>query len=782
MANYRTTFTPPNSSEEVRAMLSQRYSIPIGVTRLGVGPQAMRQKVVPRDSLMPAGVTQLGVRKEKMRCLQTLATAVMRKKENDDRKERMALLRKGDSEAYKRKLAESSHNRYAELMKQTETIIASLGLVSEDLPPSQPTQPTSFKTLTLQPYQLEGVAWLYANSVKKVNSILADEMGLGKTAQTIALFCRMLEDGDLTNARFLVLAPLSTLDNWMAELGRCAPHLKCLKFHGSREERWNLCKAVSSHDVVVAQYASLQHPALKDMKTALQSQQWTALVVDEGHRLKNAAATFSQNVRLIKAKNRLLLTGTPLQNELQELWSLLNFLMPDTFKNPESFDSWFGLSDKKAQSEPTSDEEKLLLTHRLHSLLRPFMLRREKKDVLLKLPSKREVIVKAPLTDLQLSLYKQVQEHNVVGWMVAPPSTEGAYTPPPRLGGNLHMSLRRVCLHPLLLFSGQDIPDSVYYSLLLAGSGKAQILNKILQRLFCSDVECRHKCLIFTQFASVLDMLEDIFSHLYHWTKQREYERLDGCTSCDDRDAAMRRFQDKSNQHSKVFILSTRAGGQGINLQEADTVLFYDMDWNPQQDLQAMSRAHRLGQQRDVLVIKLQTDAPVEQHMLGVTDAKLEKEALAIQAGMYDQKSTALMRDEKIREVIVRPPSTDTQDGLSDAELNKLLARGDEELQLYERLSAVEGDKVKPEEGTTSAPMEGKVEEEEEKEKTSLPEGFAQRQEEAVAHHKQRCLSLEETAAVTLGPRKAALRCNFEKYDNRSSDDSSTEDGGSESS
>ena len=626
------------------------------------------------------------------------------------KRERLRLLRAGDDAAYKELLSDERDERYGQLVQQTEAILRGLGIdaAADEGSGPPPGQPAAMCGVTLKPYQLEGVAWLHRNVVRGLNSVLADEMGLGKTAQTIALFLRILEErkGGVQH-RFLVVAPLSTLDNWMSELARMAPSLKAMKFHGPREERRTMAAAIVKHDVVVTQYASFMNAHLADMQKALGAVKWHVAVVDEGHKLNNVNSLFSKNLRRLRMSNRVLLTGTPLQNDVHELWSLLNFLMPSLFKNPSSFDEWFPSAatakagkKKAADAEPATEEEKLLLARRLHALLRPFLLRRQKSDVLSQLPTKTIVVVKAPLSEFQLSLYRQAADHRVIGPFCSVDRKEqpdGAAEADPkaeeevaidwehenlthrsnRLDMGVYVALRKVCLHPYLVFN-HNIPNPHWNRHLIAGSGKMEILDRMLTKLCAAG----HKVLIFTQFAQVLDVLEDVFQHAYGWEAERQYERLDGSVASDDRKAAMERFQHPDSKAS-VFILTTRAGGQGINLQAADTVIFYDMDWNPQQDLQAIARAHRLGQTRAVMVFRLVTEAPVEKHMVKVAGEKVDREALAIQAGMYDQRSTALERDVRIKEVLAAPVSFEALQAAEDADLSRAVARDSRELAFY---------------------------------------------------------------------------------------------------
>eukprot|EP01059_Diplonema_ambulator_P036586 TRINITY_DN9171_c0_g1_i1.p1 TRINITY_DN9171_c0_g1~~TRINITY_DN9171_c0_g1_i1.p1 ORF type:complete len:781 (+),score=261.18 TRINITY_DN9171_c0_g1_i1:45-2387(+) len=623
---------------------------------------------------------------------------------------RLKLLREGDDEAYKAMLENSRDDRYKAIADRTDEILTQLGITKDNTNVPLLPQPKEFVGVVLKPYQLEGVSWLYCNYTKGVNCVLADEMGLGKTAQTIALMCQI--DTKARNLKHLVVAPLSTLDNWVAELDRMAPHLEVVKYHGPRAIREGLTSKIKKgrFDVVVTQYTTLQNVRLVDMLKTLQKVQWEYIIVDEGHKLNNTQTAFSKSIRSFFSGKRLLLTGTPLQNDVHELWCLLNFLMPTMFPKSVSFDEWFTV-DKKAQTE----EEKLLLARRLHGLLRPFLLRREKADVLSQLPSKRVFTIHAPLSPMQHSLYTQAVEHKVIG----PVMDEDTVRPEPAS----YMTLRKVCNHPYLVLPGR-IPLAFYNEHLVSSSGKLELLRRILARVCATG----HKCLIFTQFVSVLNLLEDFFASL-GWGPNA-FCRIDGAVALDERKADIQRFQ--TSGECKAFILSTRAGGQGINLQAADTVIFFDMDWNPQQDLQAIARAHRLGQTNEVRIFKLLTDAPVEKHMHNVSEDKMEYEALAIGAGMYDQRSTLMQRDQRMKEVLQMHIDSVARI-TSNEQLNAMLARSEEEAALF---------------ATLEDNGQGLMEE--------VPKSFIEAQERAVKKKlDSRPLTFEEMAQVKLPPRQS---------------------------
>jgi len=458
---------------------------------------------------------------------------------------------------------------------------------------------------------------LYENNL---NGILADEMGLGKTIQTIALLTYLCEVYQ-NNGPFLIVVPLSTLSNWRHELAKWAPDLTIVVYKGIPDKRKEIQRTQmrqGKYNVLLTTYDYV----MRD-KAVLRKPIWQYIIVDEGHRMKNARSKFSQTLgHAYRSQHRLLLTGTPLQNNLPELWSLLNFLLPHIFNSVDNFERWFNKpfdSFGKHQSSISEDgtgeedaslkeEEKLLIIHRLHEVMRPFLLRRVKSDVLDQLPDKVEKVIKCELSGWQKMLYRQISEtgsSTIVG-KSGKISSRGL--------SNVLMHLRKVCNHPYLFNETYVLVSKLFFSSLslikltylpyllqhhsyevnediIRSSGKVELLDRILRKLKATG----HRVLIFTQMTQVMNILEAYFRY-----RQYAYLRLDGSTKADRRENAMHRFNAPDSPYF-VFLLSTRAGGLGINLATADTVIIFDSDWNPQMDLQAQDRAHRIGQQREVL-------------------------------------------------------------------------------------------------------------------------------------------------------------------------------------
>ncbi|VAI01825.1 unnamed protein product [Triticum turgidum subsp. durum] len=456
----------------------------------------------------------------------------------------------------------------------------------------------------LKSYQIKGVKWLISLWQNGLNGILADQMGLGKTIQTIAFLAHLKGNG--LHGPYMVIAPLSTLSNWLNELTRFAPSINGLIYHGDKVARTELRRkhmpkiVGPDFPIIITSYEM----AMFDAKF-LANYKWKYVVVDEGHRLKNTKCKLLRELRRIPMDNKLLLTGTPLQNNLAELWSLLNFILPDIFSSHEEFESWFDFSGKADEEleEETDEKKRVLVVSKLHSILRPFLLRRMKEDVEHMLPRKKEIIIYANMTEHQ----KQIQSH-LIEQTFDDYLHESADIVLRRPGiktklNNLLIQLRKNCGHPDLFHSAFD-SNSLYPPVdkLLEQCGKFQLLDRLLNAL----IKRNHKVLIFSQWTKILDILDYYLSE-----KGLKVCRIDGSVNLEVRRSQIAAFNDL-NSGMNVFILSTRAGGLGINLTSADTCILYDSDWNPQMDLQAMDRCHRIGQTQPVHVYRLATSSSVE--------------------------------------------------------------------------------------------------------------------------------------------------------------------------
>ena len=365
------------------------------------------------------------------------------------------------------------------------------------------------------------------------------------------------------NGPHLIVVPKSTLSNWMAELARWAPSLITVKYHGTKEERDDITNNIlkpgqrdeqRSWNVVVTTYE-----VCNKEKNALNKFAWCYLIIDEAHRLKNEASAFSTTIRTFETRYRLLLTGTPLQNNLHELWALLNFLVPDVFASAEQFDEWFNLDIEDA-------DEKNKLISQLHKILRPFMLRRLKVDVETSLPPKHETILFIGMSAMQKKLYKDILMRDLD--VLQGTSGGGAGNRTAIL--NIVMQLRKCAGHPYLFPGVEDRSLPPLGEHLVENCGKMVLLDKLLMRLQTLG----HRVLLFTQMTRVLDILED-----YMVMREFKYCRIDGSTDYDKREESINSFNAPYSEKF-IFLLSTRAGGLGINLQTADVVILYDSDWN----------------------------------------------------------------------------------------------------------------------------------------------------------------------------------------------------------
>eukprot|EP01013_Petalomonas_cantuscygni_P040946 TRINITY_DN731_c1_g1_i1.p1 TRINITY_DN731_c1_g1~~TRINITY_DN731_c1_g1_i1.p1 ORF type:complete len:922 (+),score=82.87 TRINITY_DN731_c1_g1_i1:88-2853(+) len=578
-------------------------------------------------------------------------------------------------------------------------------------------QPSALIGTSLTDYQMAGLRWLASLRANNLNGILADEMGLGKTVQTLALFAYAREmsgwvSTDASNPEksrpsapirpFLVVCPLSVMDHWAGEAARRLPSFRVSVVRGNMSERAAAlqCQRV---DIFIVQYETAIRQ-WREVAAAAPTGGFEYLVVDEGHRLKNHSCQLAVCLRRISSCHRLLLTGTPLSNHVEELWALLNFVLPDVFDSSMSFADWFRKppaartsaghsgSDDSDEGEvdavTLTDEERLAIIHRLHAVLRPFLLRRTKVVLDATLPPRTELTFACPLSPLQAFMHdivaRSLMSPSAVGQVastdVETPSmaddnatAKGAEVPDTlltsvngadvveavsedtksrlatvsrRLGAvaNPVMEIRKIVNHPFLCYDdpafvfasegadAEDKPlheDPRWISALLGHSGKFAVFDALICRLLAAG----HRVLVFSQFVGTLTLLEDLLD-----ARHIQSVRLDGTTSAADRTVAVTAFD---RREADVFLLSTRAGGLGLNLQSADTVVMFDSDWNPQADAQAKARAHRLGQRRHVLVITLASASPVEQRLLAAARAKSAEEARVIGAGGFAGQSVS---------------------------------------------------------------------------------------------------------------------------------------------
>ncbi|KMV65371.1 DNA/RNA helicase [Encephalitozoon cuniculi EcunIII-L] len=613
-------------------------------------------------------------------------------------------------------------------------------------------QPSILKC-TLKEYQLRGLNWLVSLYDKGINGILADDMGLGKTVQSISLLAHLYETEEVPGP-FLVVTISSTLDNWAQEFARFLPSFRVCRFSGSPSERKELKKRFKNSDVVITTYQT----AVSDEKM-LKKIKWQYMILDEAQAIKSSMSRRWKTLLSFKARNRLLLTGTPIQNSMQELWALLHFIMPTLFDSLNEFSDWFSKEiETSAIMKKTVDEKSL---QRLHAILKPFMLRRHKSDVIHELGQKTQIDLYCDLSYRQKVLYKEITRScssmemenllmqlkkvcnhpdlfkkleprcglslevsdgigDVVSFgrskmdikipsLVAKDALEmfrkKEYEMIERINGlrrivngegpnawylrgsldfkyggyvfrsveeagkavlrnmgnpesSLLESMRRVideeayrlqrhacCISPVvataprLISNEADLPEidlenrhiplntTIYVPPLntfISDSGKLVVLDELLPKLKAEG----HRLLMYFQMTRMIDLIED-----YLVRKGYTYLRLDGSLKASARAEVIRDWQASDKF---IFLLSTRAGGLGINLTAADTVVFYDSDWNPTADQQAMDRAHRLGQTRDVTVYRLITRGTVEEKVLESANRKDEIQKMVIHGNIFE--------------------------------------------------------------------------------------------------------------------------------------------------
>lgn len=493
-----------------------------------------------------------------------------------------------------------------------------------DLPYTEQPRHWLPEQLNLHEYQLEGISWARHSWNHETDIILADEMGLGKTIQTITFLYSLYKEGHCRGP-FLISVPLSTLINWEREFELWAPEFYVVSYVGDKDSRTVIREnelsfeenAVRKGDKASRIKASTvkfhvlltSYELISIDSACLGSVHWEVLVVDEAHRLKNSSSKFFRFLTGYSINYKMLLTGTPLQNNLEELFYLLNFLTPSKFNDLESFSSNFTDIAKEEQ------------VSKLHSMLGPHMLRRMKVDVLKNMPSKSEFIVRTNLAPMQRKFYKNILTHN----FEALRAKSGAQTSLL----NVMMELKKVANHPYLLPAASEdaplSPSGLYeVKAMTKACGKLVLLAKMLKKL----KDTGHRVLIFSQMTKMLDLLEDFLDG-----ENYKYERIDGSITGNLRQEAIDRFnQDGAEQF--CFLLSTRAGGLGINLYTADTVVIYDSDWNPHNDIQALSRAHRIGQKNKVMIYRFVTQGTVEERVTQVAKKKMMLTHLVVQSGM----------------------------------------------------------------------------------------------------------------------------------------------------
>ncbi|XP_036267116.1 SWI/SNF-related matrix-associated actin-dependent regulator of chromatin subfamily A containing DEAD/H box 1 isoform X1 [Pipistrellus kuhlii] len=506
------------------------------------------------------------------------------------------------------------------------------------------------QSLSLKPYQKVGLNWLALVHKHGLNGILADEMGLGKTIQAIAFLAYLYQEGN--KGPHLIVVPASTIDNWLREVNLWCPTLKVLCYYGSQEERkqirYNIHSKYEEYNVIVTTYNCAISSS--DDRSLFRRLKLNYAIFDEGHMLKNMGSIRYQHLMTINANNRLLLTGTPVQNNLLELMSLLNFVMPHMFSSSTSeIRRMFSSKTKPADEQSIYEKERIA---HAKQIIKPFILRRVKDEVLKQLPPKKDQIELCPMSENQEQLYLGLFSKLKKSINNLEKNTEMC---------NVMMQLRKMANHPLLhrqYYTAEKLkemsqlmlkepthceanPDLIFEDMevmtdfelhvlckqyrhinnfqldmdLILDSGKFRVLARILSEL----KEKGDRVVLFSQFTMMLDILEALLKHHQH-----RYLRLDGKTQISERIHLIDEYN--TDMDIFVFLLSTKAGGLGINLTSANVVILHDIDCNPYNDKQAEDRCHRVGQTKEVLVIKLISQGTIEESMLKINQQKLKLE------------------------------------------------------------------------------------------------------------------------------------------------------------
>eukprot|EP00917_Polyrhabdina_sp_WS-2016_P011193 GHVP01024750.1.p1 GENE.GHVP01024750.1~~GHVP01024750.1.p1 ORF type:complete len:970 (+),score=210.15 GHVP01024750.1:736-3645(+) len=608
-------------------------------------------------------------------------------------RERLRALKADDEEEYRRLVSQEKNTRLEYLLKQTDDYLTGLvnkinALNRAEVKSEQShilnsntyyqaahrvkeeiEQPKILEEgLYLKDYQLDGLTWLVSLYNNGLNGILADEMGLGKTIQTISLIAYLIEK-KAQFGPFLLIFPLSTLSNWDGEFEKWAPSIKRIVYKPSGANKKDIQRRVQQdrYTVLLTTYEC----ALRDHHF-LGKIPWLYMIIDEGHRLKNKDSKLTTSlIRDYNSKFRLVLTGTPLQNNLRELWTLFNFVTHNLFNTTKTFEEWFNAPfANTGEIIELNEEEKLLIIKRLHKVLRPFLLRRLKKDVELNLPKKTETVIKCNMSGLQKYIY------NI---FCGTTNDEFGLFKGKR---NIIMQLKKTCNHPFIFQEIEDVvnPSKTNNNLLYRVSGKINVLRNILHKL----VSTNRKILIFFQMTQMMTIMEDFLL-----MEGLGYLRLDGSIVNEVRQERIAEFNNPESP-KRIFILSTRAGGLGLNLQSADTVIIFDSDWNPHADLQAQDRAHRIGQQNEVRILRLVTKGSVEEYILEKAGNKLEMDDKIIQAGRFDQKTTNEERESILRSLLEKENEKKTTQEeeivTTNTILNELISRSPEEKLIFEQI------------------------------------------------------------------------------------------------
>ncbi|XP_022757390.1 ATP-dependent helicase BRM isoform X2 [Durio zibethinus] len=577
-------------------------------------------------------------------------------------------------------------------------------------------QPSMLRAGTLRDYQLVGLQWMLSLYNNKLNGILADEMGLGKTVQVMSLIAYLMEfKGNY--GPHLIIVPNAVLVNWKSEFHNWLPSVSCIYYVGGKDQRSKLFSQevlAMKFNVLVTTYEFIMYDRSKLSKI-----DWKYIIIDEAQRMKDRESVLARDLDRYRCQRRLLLTGTPLQNDLKELWSLLNLLLPEVFDNRKAFHDWFSQPFQKegpthnAEDDWLETEKKVIIIHRLHQILEPFMLRRRVEDVEGSLPPKIPIVLRCRMSAIQSAIYDWIKSTGTL--RVDPEDEKRRIQKNPLYQAKVYktlnnrcMELRKTCNHPLLNY---PYFNDFSKDFLVRSCGKLWILDRILIKLQRTG----HRVLLFSTMTKLLDILEE-----YLQWRRLVYRRIDGTTSLEDRESAIVDYNSPGSE-SFIFLLSIRAAGRGLNLQSADTVVIYDPDPNPKNEEQAVARAHRIGQTREVKVIYMEAvvdkissqqkedelrsggtvdfedDFAGKDRYMGSIESlirnniqqyKIDMADEVINAGRFDQRTTheerrmtleTLLHDEeRYQETVHDVPSLH--------QVNCMIARSEEEVELFDQM------------------------------------------------------------------------------------------------
>lgn len=463
----------------------------------------------------------------------------------------------------------------------------------------------------LRDYQKDGVKWL--NTIYKcdLGGILADEMGLGKSLQTITFIKQILKEKPL--AKIIIVVPTALVYNWEKEFAKFAPQLKYVAVSDTVAKRQEIFANKDKYNIFITSYGLIRND-----KDEYEDMNFELCVVDEAQNIKNYQATMTREIKKIKAKCKIALTGTPVENNVTELWSIFDFIMPGYLNSVVKFREKYNIKDV--------DEKGLEVLNNLSNQIKPFILRRKKSDVVKSLPKKIENKIYIDLPDKQKMLYMKVLKDTKkeMDEMIR----DGGFEKSRMKILQLLMKLRQICIDPSVMYENY--------------TGDRVKIDELL-RVVKESIDNNHKILIFSSFKRVLDNVKELFAK-----NNITYYMIDGSVKSKDRMDMVDKF---NNDDTNCFLITLKSGGTGLNLTGADTVIHLDIWWNPQVENQATDRAHRIGQTKTVSVIKLVTKGTIEERIIELQDKKKILSENLIE-GKSDSESLSSLSEKDIKKLL----------------------------------------------------------------------------------------------------------------------------------